>query len=579
MNRRSFLHGAGGSSVAALLGGWAAADPETTPDGRGPFLDQAQLRHRNANRSTVACQNGIVCTSQPLASMAGIDVLKAGGNCVDAAIAANAVLGVTEPASNGMGGDLFAILWPEREGRLFGLNASGRSPYAWSLQRARERGLESIPTRSPLAWSVPGCVSGWVALSRRFGTLSLERCLEAAIHYATEGFPVSPIISGQFGWKDELNPHLAAVYHPGGEIPGFGDVFRNPHLGRSLCAVAEGGSAAFYEGDIARRIVAKSSELGGVMALRDLADHEATWVDPVSTSYRGWDVWELPPNGQGIAALQILNLLEHFDITSLEPSSAEHLHLFVEAKKLAFEDRAHFYADPEFADVPVDRLISKEYAAERVKLIDPRRARTQVTHGDPRLDSDTIYLTAADGEGNMISLIQSLYSGFGSKICPDGVGFPIQNRGEAFSLDPGHRNRLEPHKRPFHTIIPAFMTRDGRPVLSFGVMGGDFQPQGHVQVLMNMIDFRMSPQQAGDQPRLRHDGSSSPWGAKSTDGGSLIFERGFPDAVKARLAKMGHRVEDRLDAHGGYQAIWRRDDPRVYFGGSDPRKDGSAIGY
>ncbi len=577
MHRRAFLHGAGGGSVAALLGSRAGAAPER--DDRGPFLDRERLRNRNSNRSTVTCQGGLVCTSQPLASMAGIDVLKAGGNCVDAAIAANAVLGVTEPASNGMGGDLFAILWHEKESRLFGLNASGRSPYAWSLDKARERGLESIPRRSPLSWSVPGCVSGWHALSARFGALSLERCLEPAIHYASEGFPVSPIISGHFDWKDEDYPHLAGVYHPGGQAPGFGDIFRNPALARSYRAIAEGGAAAFYEGEIAERIVAKSDELGGFMSRRDLADHQATWVEPVSASYRGWDVWEIPPNGQGIAALQILNLLEHFDVASLEPNSPEHLHLFVEAKKLAFEDRAQYYADPDFADVPVDWLVSKEYAAERVKLIDPHRASSRVAPGDPQLDSDTIYLTAADGAGNMISFIQSLYWGFGSGICPDEVGFPIQNRGEAFSLDPGHRNRLEPHKRPFHTIIPAFVTREGRPVLSLGVMGGDFQPQGHAQVLMNMIDFEMSPQQAGDQPRVAHEGSSSPWGARATDGGILVFERGFPGEVKQRLAEMGHRLSDTITAHGGYQAIWRRDDPLVYFGGSDPRKDGAALGY
>jgi gamma-glutamyltranspeptidase/glutathione hydrolase len=577
MNRRTFLHGAGGGSVAALLGSRADAGPGT--DERGPFLDQGQLRNRNSNRSTVACQGGLVCTSQPLASMAGIDVLKAGGNCVDAAIAANAVLGVTEPASNGPGGDLFAILWNEKEGRLFGLNASGRAPWAWSLDEARRLGLESIPGHSPLAWSVPGCVSGWQALSGRFGRLPLGRCLEPAIHYASAGFPVSPIIAGHFAWVDEDSPGLAEVYHPGGQVPGFGDIFRNPALADSYRAIARDGADAFYQGEIAERIVAKSKELGGFMALRDLAEHEATWVDPVSASYRGWDVWEIPPNGQGIAALQILNLLEHFDVGSLEPGSAEHLHLFIEAKKLAFEDRAEYYADPDFADVPVDWLISKEYAAERVKLIDPGRARTRVAHGDPALDSDTIYLTAADGEGNMISFIQSLYAGFGSGICPDGVGFPIQNRGMAFSLDPNHRNRLEPHKRPFHTIIPAFLTRGGRPVMSFGVMGGDFQPQGHAQVLMNMIDFGMSPQQAGDQPRVAHVGSSDPWGAKSTDGGSLVFERRIPDTVKARLQAMGHRVEDRIEAHGGYQAIWRRDDPRVYFGASDPRKDGAAVGY
>ena len=423
-------------------------------------------------------------------------------------------------------------------------------------------------------------MSGWQALSERFGALSLERCLEPAIHYAREGFPVSPIISGHFDWKDEDYPDLAAVYHPGGQAPGFGDIFRNPDLaartGRSPRAAPPPSTRARSPSASSR----SRRSWAATCPSRDLADHEATWVDPVSASYRGWDVWEIPPNGQGIAALQILNLLEHFDIASLEPNSAEHLHLFVEAKKLAFEDRAQYYADPDFADVPVDWLISKEYAAERVKLIDPDRARTRVAPGDPPLDSDTIYLTAADGEGNMISFIQSIYYGFGSGICPDGVGFPIQNRGEAFSLDPEHRNRLEPHKRPFHTIIPAFVTREGRPVLSFGVMGGDFQPQGHAQVLMNMIDFGMSPQQAGDQPRVGHEGSSAPWGDKSTDGGILVFERGFPGAVKAAPRRDGARggaTASRPTAatrRSGAATI-----PCVYFGGSDPRKDGAAIGY
>lgn len=574
MNRRAFLHGAGAGSMAALVGPGAPAGAND----RGPFLDEERLRARNSNRSTVTAQGGMVCTSQPLASMAGIDVLKAGGNCIDAAIAANAVLGVTEPASNGIGGDLFAILWSQKEGRLFGLNASGRAPYAWTLEKAHERGLDKIPGRSTLAWSVPGCVSGWEALSERFGALPLGKCLDPAIHYASEGFPVSPIIAGHFVWAEEL-PGLTDVYRPGGRTPGFGDVFKNPALADSYRAIARDGARAFYEGSIAERIVAKAKELDGFMSLKDLADHEATWVDPVSARYRGWDVWEIPPNGQGIAALQILNLLEHFDIGSLEPNSPEHLHLFVEAKKLAFEDRAQYYADPEFADVPVDWLISKEYAAERVKLIDPTKARTRVTHGDPTLDSDTIYLAAADAEGNMISFIQSLYNAYGSAICPDGTGFPIQNRGQAFSLDPEHRNRLEPHKRPFHTIIPAFLTRDDRPVMAFGVMGGDHQPQGHAQVLMNMVDFGMSPQQAGDQPRVSHFGSSAPWGAKSTDGGSLGLERRIPDGVKAGLEAMGHRIREEVEAFGGYQAIWRRDDPLVYFGGSDPRKDGAALGY
>ena len=544
-----------------------------------PFLDRSRIRARNNNRSTVVCQNGIVCASQPLASTAGIDVLKAGGNCIDAAICANAMLGLTEPASCGIGGDLFAIVWIEKEKKLFGLNASGRAPYAWSLAAANELGLKSIPRKSPLAWSVPGCVSGWQALSDRFGKIGLAKCLEAGIHYAMNGFPLSPIISGHFAFNAAENPTLAKLYHQNGKRPGYGDILKNQLLGKSYQEIAQGGAAAFYEGRIAEQIVAKSNELGGKIAMKDFKDHHPDWVDPVSANYRGWDVWEIPPNGQGIAALQILNMLETFDIGSLEPNSAEHLHLFAEAKKLAFEDRAEYYADPKFADVPVEWLISKEYAKSRAKLIDRRKASDSIRFGDPKLDSDTVYLTAADQEGNMISFIQSNYHGFGSGLVPDEIGFPIQSRGQAFSLDPKHRNRLEPHKRPFHTIIPAFMTKDGQPVMPFGVMGGDFQPQGHAQVVMNMIDFGMSPQQAGDQPRVSHGGSSSPWGAKSTDGGELVFERGISDSVRLRLAEMGHRVRRGNGAHGGYQAIWRLDNPRRYFGGSDPRKDGQAIGY
>ncbi|MDG2384699.1 MAG: gamma-glutamyltransferase [Pirellulaceae bacterium] len=576
MDRRELLKWAGAMACAPGMCRDVWAAPE---ERQAPFLDRGRIQARNQNRSTVVCQNGIVCASQPLAAMAGIDVLKAGGNCIDAAICTNAVLGVTEPASNGIGGDLFAIVWIEKDQQLYGLNASGRAPYDWNLKAADRLGLSSIPRHSPLSWSVPGCVSGWGALSERFGKLTLDKSLQPAIDYAREGFPLSPIIAGHFGFDPQLDAGLAALYQPGGEIPKYGDIFRNPLLANSYEAIARDGASAFYQGTIAEQIVKKSKELGGVMSLKDLKDHQPTWVDPVSSSYRGWDLWEIPPNGQGIAALQILNLLENFDLGELEPNSAEHLHLFAEAKKLAFEDRAQYYADPEFADVPIEWLISKAYAKKRAALIDPNQARKELRFGDPPLDSDTVYLTAADNEGNMISLIQSIYYGFGSGICPDGVGFVMQNRGQAFSLDPKHRNRLEPHKRPFHTIIPAFLTRDGQPVMSFGVMGGDFQPQGHSQVLMNMVDFKMSPQQAGEQPRIAHTGSSSPWGAKALGGGSLVLERGIQPKVKQQLADMGHVIQPQLGAHGGYQAIWRLEEPRRYFGGSDPRKDGAAIGY
>ncbi len=583
MDRRKFLKAAG--TVPAVI---IAAPSTAQATGTGPFLDHEQLANRNGNRSTVACQNGIICASQPLAAMAGVDILKAGGNCVDAAICVNAMLGLTEPHNSGIGGDLFAIVWSQRDRRLYGLNASGRAPYEWNLTKAAERGLESIPGRSPLAWTVPGCVSGWGMLNDRFGSRSLARCLEPAIEYAEAGFPLSPIIAGAFNWPtspDNPNESLASVYRPEGRVPKFGEIFQNPQLARSYRLIAEGGPAAFYEGEIAARIVAKSDEFGGEMSLRDLADHAANWVDPVSTSYRGFDVWEIPPNGQGITVLQMLNLLEHFDLGELEPNSAEHLHLLVEAKKLAFEDRARYYADPDFVDVPVDWLISKDYAAERVKLIDPLRASRDVGPGDPELDSDTIYMTAADSDGNMISLIQSLYWTFGSRLCPDGVGFAMHNRGASFSLDPEHPNRLEPHKRPFHTLIPAFVTEADRPLLSFGVMGGAFQPQGHCQVLMNMFDFGMSPQQGGDQPRVEHVGSSDPSTGPRSGGGTLFFERGIRNDVKLKLAEMGHQISGGGPGYregwaaGGYQAIWRTDDPRIYFGGSDPRKDGAALGY
>ena len=520
----------------------------------------------------------MVCTSQPLASNAGLDILKAGGNAIDAAVCVNALLSLVEPMNCGPGGDLFAIVWFEKDRRLYGLNASGRSPYDWSLDAAGKLGVKTIPAYSPLAWSVPGCVSGWAALLDRFGGLGLAQLLEPTLHYAREGFPVSPIIAHDWPFDAGKFPTLAQTFMPAGRAPRFGDLVKNPELGRFYETLAKDGADAFYQGEIAERIVAFSQANGGRFSLRDFRDHEATWVDPVSTHYRGYDVWEIPPNGQGIATLQILNILEPFDIAALGPNSAQHLHLFIEAKKLAFEDRAVYYADMDFADVPLGWLISKEYGRERAKRIDPRRASEKVSPGTPDT-SDTIYMTTADKEGNMVSLIQSTYHGWGSHIIPDGLGFPIQNRGMSFSLDPNHRNRLEPHKRPFHTIIPAFVTRKGHPVFAFGVMGGDFQPQGQSQVLMDLIDFGMSPQQAGDQPRVEHDGSSTPTGHTMRGGGLVRFERGFAEATRRALADMGHHVNPKVGAFGGYQGIWREEDPRRYFGGSDPRKDGCAIGY
>ncbi|MCK4294874.1 MAG: gamma-glutamyltransferase [Planctomycetes bacterium] len=598
MDRRSFLKVVGVAGASSILG--CSTDLEQSRStalgpGRGVSLagrgvgdagndriaiDREMLRSRNQNRSTVICQNGIVCTSQPLASIAGVDILKGGGNAIDAAVCANAMLSVVEPMSCGPGGDLFAIVWIEKEKRLYGLNASGRAPYDWSLKEAAALGLKDIPTYGPLSWSVPGCVSGWAALLKKMGKLKFSRVLEAPIHYAREGFAVTPIIAGY--WRSvnaERFPTLGRTFAPEGRVPRFGDVFKNPDMARFFEIIARGGEKAFYRGEIAERIVKFSKANGGRFEMRDFREHTADWIDPVSANYRGYDVWELPPNGQGIAALQILNMLENFDIGSLGPNSAEHLHLFIEAKKLAFEDRAIYYADMDFADVPLKRLISKEYAKERAKLIDPERAAQQVAPGRLSGPSDTIYLTAADGQGNMVSLIQSTYYGFGSQMVPDGLGFALQNRGRMFSLNPDDLNKLEPHKRPFHTIIPGFMTRGGRPVFSFGVMGGDFQPQGHSQVLMNIIDFGFSPQQAGEQPRVAHFESSTPMGSKMAGGGSVGFERHIPDDVKRKLADMGHKVRSGAGAFGGYQGIWAKSNPLRYFGGSDPRKDGCAIGY
>jgi len=581
MKRRSFLKLMGSVCTSAVLGRnlpFAQAYSTNSADD-GVFIDRKVLQSRNQNRSTVVCQNGIVCSSQPLASIAGIDILKAGGNAIDAAICANAMLSVVEPMMCGPGGDLFAIVWNVKEQKLFGLNASGRSPYDWSLDKALARGLKEIPAYSPLSWSVPGCVSGWAALQKRMGRFSLAKILEPAIYYAREGFPISPIIARSWSFGSTRNHTLAKTFIPDGKTLHFGDMFRNPGLARFFEIIARDGAEAFYRGEIAERIIKFSQANGGRFSIRDFRDHATNWVDPVSANYRGYDVWELPPNGQGIAALQMLNILEQFDITSMKPNSVEHLHLFIEAKKLAFEDRAVYYADMDFAEVPLKQLISKQYAKQRAKLIDRKHAAKDVKPGRLQSSSDTIYLTTADKDGNMVSLIQSIYYAWGSGFVPDGLGFCLQNRGQLFSLNPNHLNRLEPHKRPFHTIIPAFVTKDGEPAFSFGVMGGSFQPQGHVQVLMNIIDFGMSPQQAGEQPRVRHSESSTPTGRKMVDSGLVSFERHISENVKLKLAYMGHRIRPGAGTFGGYQGIWRGLNPRRYFGASDSRKDGCAIGY
>jgi gamma-glutamyltranspeptidase/glutathione hydrolase len=532
-------------------------------------------------RSAVLARHGMAATSQPLATAAAIRVLQEGGNAVDAAIAANAVIGVVEPMSCGLGGDLFAIVWDAKTKKLYGLNASGRAPYAATIEALRSRGQDKIPTAGPLSWSVPGCVDGWDQLQKRFGTRPLADLLAPAIAYADEGFPVSEIIAAD--WRSSAPslarvPTSAACFLPDGKAPTFGAIFKNPGLARSLRAIAQGGRDAFYRGPLADAIVAYSGQVGGLFSKKDFEDHASTWVDPVSTNYRGYDVWELPPNGQGIAALQMLNLLERYDLKSLGPNSAETLHRMIEAKKLAFEDRARYYTDPEFHAVPVARLISKEYADRRARLIDPDRAAEHPSAGDPA-EADTIYMTVVDKDLNCVSLIQSNFNGFGSHHVPGDLGFPLQNRGCLFALDPSHANRLEPHKRPFHTIIPGFVTKAGTPWLSFGVMGGDMQPQGHVQVLCNMIDFGMDVQSAGDAPRFRHLGSSEPTGQAAAGGGTVALESGIGPEVRKALEAKGHRLAESRGGFGGYQAIRIDADRGVLMGGSDPRKDGAAMGY
>jgi gamma-glutamyltranspeptidase/glutathione hydrolase len=538
-------------------------------------------------RSEVIATQGMAATSHPLVSQVALDVLKRGGTAVDAAIAANAAIGLMEPTGNGIGGDLFAIVWDVKSQKLHGLNGSGRSPKSLSLTtlRAELKKLNSptIPRTGPLPVSVPGTVDGWFELHGRFGKLPMKDLLAPAIAYARNGFPVTEVIAE--GWARNARnlqkyPGFAEVFMPNGRAPVKGQVFRNPALADTLAAIAAGGRDAFYKGDIASRIEAYMSANGGYLTAADLAAHRSEWVEPVSTNYRGYDVWELPPNTQGVAALQMLNILEAYDLKTMGFGSADYLHLLIEAKKLAFEDRARYYADPEFAKVPLAALLSKEYAAKRRALIKPERAALEYPAGPAVLDqSDTIYLTVADSAGNMVSLIQSNYRGMGSGMTPTGCGFILQDRAELFSLEDGHANVYAPGKRPFHTIIPAFITKDGKPWLSFGVMGGGMQPQGHVQIVVNLIDFGMNLQEAGDAPRARHDGSSEPTGGQMKDGGQVVLEVGATPATVKALEARGHKVSVTNDGDfGGYQAISRNAEG-VYFGASESRKDGAAQGY
>ncbi|CAM2065170.1 gamma-glutamyltransferase [Sulfidibacter corallicola] len=557
--------------------------------GTGMFGQVDRITGRSfATRSEVIAPHGMVATSQPLATQVGLDVLKAGGSAVDAAIAANAALGLMEPTGCGIGGDLFAIVWDASEKKLYGLNASGRSPLGLSLERLKQElatlDRTDIPPYGMLPISVPGAVSGWQELHAKFGRLPLEQVLEPAIEYAEKGFPVSELIA--YYWQRSV-PRLRdqpgafeATFTIDGKAPQKGQIFRNPDLANTYRILAKEGPQAFYRGSLAEKIDVFFKANGGFLRKRDLERHKSTWVEPLSVDYRGYTVYELPPNGQGIAALQMLNILEEYDLAAMGHNSPQFLHLMVETKKLVFEDRARFYSDPEFNKLPIQNLLSKAYAAERRALINPKRAARRVAAGNPALKAgDTIYLTTADKEGNMVSLIQSNYRGMGSGVVVPGLGFVFQDRGQLFALETDHFNVYAPGKRPFHTIIPAFVLKEGKPFLSFGVMGGAMQPQGHVQILVNIIDFGMNLQEAGDAARWQHFGSSSPTGTTMTSGGFVELESAIPWQTVRALRRLGHDVRHGMGGFGGYQAIGYDAKSGVYFGASESRKDGHAAGY
>ncbi|PCI32338.1 MAG: gamma-glutamyltransferase [Alphaproteobacteria bacterium] len=548
-----------------------------------------------ASRSQVIAKNGMAATSIPLATQVALDILKKGGSAVDAAIAANAAIGLMEPTGNGIGGDIFAIVWDPETKRLYGLNGSGRSPMGMSYDdlaaELDKRDRTTIPPYGALPVSVPGTVDGWFELHGKFGKLSMKQNLAPAISYAREGVPLTQLIAHYMKIAGErfLDPdsgveeteNFLKTYFPDGQAPIEGQLFKNPDLAHTLSLIAEGGRDAFYKGAIADTIDAYMKRIGGYLRKEDLAAHHSDWVEPQSVNYRGYDVFELPPNGQGIAALQQLNILEGFDLKAMGHNSADYLHVHAESKKLAFEDRARFYADPAYYTAPIERLLSKDYAAERRALIDMNKVIQKVAYPDPDVlrNGDTIYLTVADKDGMMVSLIQSNYRGMGSGLVPDGLGFMLQDRGELFTLKKGHPNVYAPGKRPFHTIIPAFVMKDGKPLMSFGLMGGGMQPQGHAQIITNMIDFGMNVQEAGDVARYRHDGSSQPTGEIMTDGGVLNVESGIKMGVVEELRRRGHSVKVGKGGYGGYQMILWDESQGVYKAASEMRKDGQAAGY
>jgi gamma-glutamyltranspeptidase/glutathione hydrolase len=564
--------------------------PGATP-GRGDRL--VGLPH--ATRGMIMAPNGAAATSQPLATQAALDILKRGGNAMDAAIAANAVLGLVEPTGSGLGGDLFALVWDPAERKLFAYNGSGRSPAGLSLEAARAKvGANGyLPRFGAVAASVPGCADGWFALHGRFGRLPMAELLAPAIGYARGGFPVTPLIAAY--WRQAMRTILSlgadgtveetdnarTTFTRDGATPRAGERWVNPDLARTYETLAAGGRAAFYQGAIAGTLDAYMRRIGGWLRAEDLAAHAGDWVQPISTRYRGYDVWQSPPNTQGFSVLQMLNLMEGFDLAGMGPGSSDALHVMIEAKKLAFADRARYLADPAFSPVSVEALVSKPYADQRRTLIDMAKAVQTVEAGAPPAHSDTVYLTTADKDGMMVSLIQSNYFIMGCGLVPDGLGFMLQNRGALFSFEPGHANHYAPGKRPLHTIIPGFVTKDGAPWLSYGVMGGAMQPQGHVQVLANLIDFGMNLQEAGDAARWQHFGAGTPDDPTLEPGGEVTLESGIAPEVVESLRRRGHKIAPSraLSGYGGYQAIGRDAASRTYRAASEMRFDGQASGY
>ncbi len=527
-----------------------------------------------SRRSAVMSSRGIVATSQPLAAQAGVSMLLQGGNAIDAAIATAAALNVVEPMSTGLGGDAFALVYLSKSNELKALNASGRAPYAASLEALRNLGYQEMPTTGIHTVTIPGTLDGWCTLLDRYGTMSLAQVLAPAIELAEHGFPVTEIIGHTWQTsraKLQSNASAAHTYLMAGRAPESGEVVVQPDLARSFRKIAEGGRDVFYHGEIAQAIVACSQENGGLITMQDLSDHTSTWVTPISTNYCGFDIYECPPNGQGLVALLALNILEGYALQSLGHNSAEYLHLLIEAVKLAFADASRYVADPDFVDIPLDNLLSKSYAERRRHLIDTNKARQRVEAGIPDSGGDTVYLAVTDNEGNSISFISSLYQAFGSGIVVGGTGICLQNRGSLFSLEAGHPNCIQPHKRPYHTIIPAMVFKDGNLFLTFGVMGGFMQPQGHIQVLLNIIDFGMGVQTALDAPRFRYIQSNE-----------CAFEPGIPPSVLQELADKGHRIVELDDPYsqgfGGGQAVMMHPSTKALIAGSDPRKDGCAIG-